>query len=161
MNGKWTKWHSDPEQYKKAFQLVAKAMHENAPRVKMVWSPTPDSSANKRSELYYQGDEFVDTVGTSSYFTPIYPFNTVSRARNRIMRIDDLASIILKPLSEFAKAHGKPFMVCEFGAAQTYDDDEVVHKNWKEFQEQAVLKMYSQFVKDFNIRAICYYNDCM
>ncbi len=156
MNGKWTKWHSDHEQYKKAFQIVAKAMHKDAPRVKMLWSPTPDSSANKKSSLYYPGDEFVDAIGTSAYFTPIYPFNTLLEAKDRNLNVDDLASMILKPTSEFASIHGKPFVVAEFGAAVIYNGEK--QKDWSEFQEQAVLKMYSQFVKDFKIRAICYYN---
>lgn len=157
MNGKWTKWHSDPEQYKKAFQIVARVMHENAPRVKMLWAPTPDRSANKKCSLYYPGDEFVDAIGTSAYFTPIYPFNTIDGAKDRNMKIDDLASIILKPISEFAKAHGKPFVIAEFGAAANYNNG---YKNldWSEFQEQAIIKMYSKFVKAFSIRAICYYN---
>ncbi len=154
MNGNWTKYHGDPEAFQKAFRTVSKVMHSQALGVKMLWSP----DANGKDPIpYYPGDKYVDAIGVSAYFTPLFPHSLVTQTKQRENDIDVLAEKILKPSADFAIQHGKPFVVSEWGAAGKYNDG-THQEDWSDFQERALIKMYKEYVERFGITAICYFN---
>jgi hypothetical protein len=97
MNGSWYPWSQSPTNYKSAFCVLAKAIHQHARNAAMIWAPNygggypfvggayqaqPDSpyipvlDTNKNGVLdsyddpyspYYPGDDVVDWVGMTLY----------------------------------------------------------------------------------------------
>lgn len=66
MNDTGNAWHLEgPEKYKEKFKIVANVIHEEAPKVAMVWAP--NNFPFTKIDMYYPGDEYVDWVGLSIY----------------------------------------------------------------------------------------------
>jgi hypothetical protein len=65
MNGPWTAYGKNPEQYREKFRLMHRIMAEEAPNVAMVW--TPFAEPQRLIEQYYPGDDAVDWVGLNIY----------------------------------------------------------------------------------------------
>lgn len=98
MNGSWYPWSQRPDEYVRAFRLVAEAVHDGSPASAMVWAPnegagypfsggafeaapgspeaaaldTDGNGALTRADdpyaPYWPGDDAVDWVGMSLYF---------------------------------------------------------------------------------------------
>jgi hypothetical protein len=65
----WYNWQGyDSETYVKVWQHVVSIGREYAPNIKWVWSP---NRADKHTEAYYPGDEYVDYVGLTLNDTTI------------------------------------------------------------------------------------------
>jgi hypothetical protein len=65
MNGDWTPYGGDPEEYVRKWRLIHRIMRQYAPNVAMVWAP--NHVPEDRIARYYPGDEYVDWVGVNFY----------------------------------------------------------------------------------------------
>lgn len=148
MNGSWTRYHDNPEAYVREFRRLAEALHSAAPNALMVWAPNsiPGDVFSKNSP-WYPGDAFVDVIGVSAYFTPMFPSPAPDVAANR--PIDEIAEEILGPASKMAARRGKPFMVAEFGAASGMFNDASI--NWIPFASEAGQKMYEEYLEKYDV----------
>jgi len=61
MNGSWYPWGQRPEQYVRAFRLVAEAVHQRTSRTAMLWAP------NYGSGYPYSGGQFVALPGSGEF----------------------------------------------------------------------------------------------
>ncbi|WP_219638055.1 glycosyl hydrolase [Cohnella sp. CFH 77786] len=127
MNGDWVEWYSpDPATYIEKFRVVAKAFHEEAPNVVMVWSPNyfpPDNI-----EKYYPGDDAVDWVGVSMYQTFNGSLDPLKKSVDRSSYVEKFDRIY----KLYAKK--KPIMLSEGAVSYT---DPVMHTDrnaWAAYQ---------------------------
>jgi hypothetical protein len=61
MNGSWYPWSQDPDRYITAFRRLATAVHDRAPRSKMMWAP------NYGGGYPFAGGQFESEPGTSAF----------------------------------------------------------------------------------------------
>lgn len=75
MNGRWMahcadKYGNDPSVFREAWQRLAAAVRQYAPKCELVWAPAHASLPNEAwnaMKNYYPGDTYVDIVGGSVY----------------------------------------------------------------------------------------------
>lgn len=116
----------DPNTYIQAFRKVADAASAY-PNIQMVFSPGDISNRNVTIEQFYPGDQYVDWVGMSTYqnsnYTDVYG-NPMSYSLSGTPAsnpyygtgvYDYDPMVIIKPIVDLAKAHGKPVMISECG----------------------------------------------
>lgn len=89
MNGEWTPYHGDPEEYKAAFRLVHRATRR-APKVALLWCP--NTIPRQGLESYYPGDDAVDWVGVNFYSVPFLD-NDPKRPGDKIHPTDHLQAV--------------------------------------------------------------------
>lgn len=116
MNGDWTRYHDDPEGYKRMFRMVADVMHDEAQNVAMVWCPN-DMPENQISS-FFPGDDAVDWVGVN-FYSVLY--NDGNRARNAEWR--NPADSLKFVYNTYARKH--PIMIGEWAATHMSVVDEV------------------------------------
>lgn len=118
----------DSNLYIQAFQKVANAASAY-PNIQMVFSPNDISNREVTIEQYYPGDEYVDWFGVSTYQNtnyndlngaPMsYSFSGAAGSNpfygTGVYDYDPL--IVIQPVVEMARAHGKPMIISECGFA--------------------------------------------
>lgn len=109
MNGSWTKYGGNPDEYKRKWKIVHDVMAEYAPNVVMLWCV--NSTPEKTILSYYPGDDLVDWVGVNFYSVPFY-----NDDRNRVGWYDNPTDQMKFVYSTFEKA--KPIAICEYGASR-------------------------------------------
>ncbi len=107
MNGPWTKYGKDPNQYREKFALVSKIMKQEAPNVAMLW--TPFAKPTHTIAAYYPGDEWVDWVGVNIY--SVYVHNG---DRNRPSAGEDPVDFLRFVYENYSAR--KPVHISEFAA---------------------------------------------
>lgn len=117
MNGDWTPWSGNPDQYIEKFRLVAGVMRQKAPNVAMVWSPNyyPD----EKVDAYYPGDQWVDWVGINAYTDYFFNGNPDSPVESATINYQGRNA---NPLHKFKAIYEryssrKPIMISETGVA--------------------------------------------
>nr|MDT0665881.1 glycosyl hydrolase [Micromonospora sp. DSM 115978] len=150
-NGDWFYWYvRDAEAWKQCFRNAVTAMRSTAPDVKIDWNMTHhrDRIPNGTAGVWetYPGDEFVDVVSIDAYDS--YPASLTPEIWDRQCHADSgLCTVI-----EFAREHGKPFAVPEWGLVRSEGGggDNPFY----------IQKMYETFVKNADILAYeAYYNN--
>ncbi|MEL6535349.1 MAG: glycosyl hydrolase [Bacteroidota bacterium] len=116
-DGNWNQY--EPNSYRAAFQHIVELLRsQEVQNVAFVWqsatSPVDDilDGGHEPLDPYYPGDEYVDWVGLSWF---LQAHEKPTNGRNNPATQIELA----KELIDFARAHGKPVMVCE-SAPQGY-----------------------------------------
>ena len=118
----------DPNTYIQAFRKVADAAAPYS-NIQLVFSPGDISNRNVTIEQFYPGDQYVDWVGMSTYQNTNY--NDIYGNPQTYSRDGAAASnpfygtglydydpmIVIQPIVELARAHGKPVMISECGFA--------------------------------------------
>ncbi|PQV64186.1 Glycosyl hydrolase family 26 [Abditibacterium utsteinense] len=108
MNGFWTPYHGNPALYKQKFRLVNRVLHEEAPRIAMIWCVNNPPLGNALS--YYPGDDGCDWVGVNFYAVPFH------ENRRDKPAFDENPLALLDPIyARFAAK--KPIAICEFAAS--------------------------------------------
>jgi hypothetical protein len=107
MNGSWTAWHKNPQQYREKFRLIHQVMKEEAPNVAMVW--VPNATPIHNIDEYYPGDAVVDWVGVNMYSVRFFNGDSKKPA-DQVNPLDLLDYVYQK----YAK--NKPMMIAEYGA---------------------------------------------
>lgn len=119
-NGDWYSWSvgSDVGNYKTCFRRQVAAIRSTSPRVRIDWNMNKDSHMAVSVAQAYPGDDVVDIVGVDFYdMWPAYP--------DRAAWIADYWSTQkggprgLGTWLAFAKQHGKPLSVPEWGTTPT------------------------------------------
>jgi hypothetical protein len=147
MNGAWTKWNGNPDEYIAKWRMVHDIMKKEAPNVAMVWSP--GDVPRGTMDAYYPGDEYVDWVGVSLYTEPYEHGNTSisSLGISPVERLDELYSLY---------ADRKPIMISETAVAHTNHKD---GKVWTDWAAMNLDRLYSVMTKKYpRLKAITYFN---
>ena len=116
----------DPNTFIQAFRKVSDAASAY-PNIQMVFSPGDISNRNVTIEQFYPGDSYVDWVGMSTYqntnYNDVYG-NAMSYSLSGTPAsnpyygtgvYDYDPMVIIKPIVDLAKSHGKPVMISECG----------------------------------------------
>ena len=158
-NGEWMYWHvRDAETWKQCFRNAVTAMRSTAPDVRIDWNMSAhrDRIPNGTAGVWdvYPGDEFVDVVSIDAYDS--YPASLTSEIWDRQCHADSgLCTVI-----EFARAHGKPFAVPEWGVVNDVggggDNPFYVQKMFETFVENAddlAYEAYYNNAEEKNVRS--------
>ncbi|KAJ3263923.1 hypothetical protein HDU77_009696 [Chytriomyces hyalinus] len=107
MNGEWMLYGKQPQQYVETWRRMHAIFKRLAPKVQIVWSPNFDLPVADRS--YWPGVEYVDIVGTSTYWKGF--------GYNSAIAVDYVASEIANVYNTYAKANNLPFIISEASGA--------------------------------------------
>ncbi len=107
MNGPWTKYGGNPDEYRAKFALVSGIMKQEAPNVAMVW--TPFARPTNTIAAYYPGDKWVDWVGMNIYSVFVHDGN-----RNRPSSGEDPVEFLRFIYDNYAAR--KPVHISEYAA---------------------------------------------
>ena len=109
MNGKWTPYHGNPQQYRDKFRLIHQTFKKYAPQVATVWCV--NSVPREGIPAYYPGDDGCDWVGINLYSVPFYDNNLNNPA------LLDSPLALIDPVYALFKDR-KPMAICEYAASQ-------------------------------------------
>jgi hypothetical protein len=115
-NGDWYSWsiRNDVANYKACFRHEVAAIQSTNPRVRIDWNMNKDSHMDVSVVQAYPGDDVVDIVGVDFYdMWPAYPDQTAWNTD--YLRTQNGGPRGLGAWLAFAKAHGKPLSVPEWG----------------------------------------------
>jgi hypothetical protein len=115
-NGDWFSWSigSDVANYKACFRRQVAAIRSTDPRVLIDWNMNKDSHMDVPVAEAYPGNDVVDIVGVDFYdMWPAYPNQAAWNAD--YMRTQNGGPRGLGAWLAFARAHGKPLSVPEWG----------------------------------------------
>lgn len=137
MNGSWTRYGQDPENYKRMFRTVAQVLHRTAPNVAMVWCPNeiPEAPIPR----YYPGRDAVDWVGIN-FYSVLY--NDADRARAAEWR--NPADALRFVYATYAKSH--PVMIGEWAASHFSVVDE---RRRPDFATDKIGQLYSALPRSY------------
>lgn len=114
--------NGDAEDFIDAWRLFYKILRErsgpltdpSAPNeIAAVYTVGNSAFSDGRAEEFYPGDEFVDVVGVD-----VYNWYLCQGSERSWLQLDEL----LAPGVAFARAHGKPFAIPEFGSTEHPED---------------------------------------
>ncbi|HLD76061.1 MAG TPA: glycosyl hydrolase [Candidatus Norongarragalinales archaeon] len=149
MNDPHIKYYTDPEDYKKCFNVVGKAVHQYTKNVYMVWAPLPNSPSRHYYEDFYPADgpeDYVDVIGLNAYFTPVLPYDLETDGPRYEESADYIFSITLDPMYKFAEGKGKDLMISEGGIATYYQNKKIKppeRRDWTAFALETISQLYS------------------
>jgi hypothetical protein len=152
-NGDWYSWSigSDVANYRACFRRQVAAIRSTNPQVRIDWNMNKDSHMDVSVAEAYPGDDVVDIVGVDFYdMSPAYP----DRLRWYLdyRRTQRGGPRGLGAWLAFAKAHGKPLSVPEWGTAPSDmgggDHAAYVHAMHDFFRDHAADIAYETY---FNI----------
>lgn len=130
MNGEWTGYHGDPEEYKRVFRFMHQKTRE-APKVALMWCVNTVPQAT--IEDYYPGDDYVDWVGVNFYSVPFLD-NDKSRPGDRIHPADHL-DYVYQTFSQ-----RKPIAIGEWAASQ---ESILTERNLEDFATAKLSQLYA------------------
>ena len=142
MNGVWTAYGGDPENFKLAYHRILYIFQEEGVAlnaVSWVFAPNGWSSKGHEFELYYPGDDVVDVIGFSSF-----NFGDCSNWPKWEVYVD-IYEPYLNRLSEMAP--DKPIFIAEIGTVADGGNKNIWLKN-----------TYQQLVGYPNLHGILYFN---
>ncbi len=142
MNGGWTTYGGDPENFKLAYYRIIDLFQEEgvaSNAVSWVFAPNGWSSQGNEFELYYPGDDAVDIVGFSSF-----NFGDCSKWPKWEVYAE-IYGPYLERMSEMAP--DKPIFIVEFGTVAEGGDKNIWLKD-----------TYQQLVGYPNLQGILYFN---
>jgi hypothetical protein len=147
MNGDWTAYSGNPEQYIEKWRLVHDVMAEEAPNVMMVWTvfTFPQSAILK----YYPGDEYVDWVGVNIYNVVYHNDNIRHRGDH-----EDPLELLDYVYNTFSQR--KPIQISEYGATHFTVTD---NKEYVDFAIGKISRLYDGLRKKYpRVKSIFYFN---
>jgi|GEM_PF-761902 len=147
MNGNWTNYWKDPEEYQRKFRLVSKVMKRRAPNVAMVWCPymIPTNTIDR----YYPGDDATDWVGVNVY-NVTYHNNSLLEPGEEEHPCDLLAYVY----DHYAAR--KPMMLCEYAASHHAGCEGRIRPD---FAARKILTLYNALPRLFpRIKCINYFD---
>ena len=112
-----------PAEYIAAYRHVAALARQYAPNAELIWSPCYASAWNVDTEDFYPGDDCVDWVGVSLYYSYQSPYGDAVywlEAMHLRQFADPLANAA--HIIEIARAHNKPVAVTEGGATKNNNE---------------------------------------
>lgn len=147
MNGDWTAYSGNPQQYIEKWRLVHDVMAEEAPNVMMVWTvfTSPQSTILK----FYPGDDYVDWVGVNIY-------NVVYHNDNLRLRADHEDPLELLDYVYNTFSDRKPIQISEYGVTHftTTDNQEYV-----DFAVQKLTRLYEGLKHKYpRVKSIFYFD---
>lgn len=107
MNGDWTRYHRDPELYRRTFRQVHQALRE-APGAALLWCP--NALPSEKIDRYYPGDDACDWVGVN-FYSVMFLDNDPKRPGDWIHPVD-----LLDPVYRTYAAR-KPIAIGEYAAS--------------------------------------------
>lgn len=121
--------HYDPQQYIQAFRYVVNFLRrEGVKNAAFVWHTDCGDHPGQQWLDWYPGDDYVDWFGVSIFGTSQIPMAT--------------------KFLNFAREHGKPFMICESSPWHMYTVQDKIY--W--------FTHIFRFIKDQNVAIFCYIN---
>ena len=108
-----------PEDYIAAYRHIVDIGHSVAPNVAFIFSPNYGSSYQVDMDAFYPGDEYVDWLGVSLYYSASTGSPNEDRFRGRGDVYGD-AVLNAQQIVNLSKLHNKPVMVTEGGAFNTF-----------------------------------------
>lgn len=147
MNGTWTNYSGDPEQYKETWKMVHRIFGERAPNIIMVWAVL--SLPEETIESYYPGDEYVDWVGVNVYSVKYHNDSRLHEAD-----YEDPLDMLNFVYNRFSQE--KPIMISEYGATHyTVTDDETDNA----FAVEKIKRFYGELPDKYpRIKAVFYFD---
>jgi hypothetical protein len=147
MNGTWTAYSGNPQQYIEKWRLVHNVMAEEAPQVIMVW--TVFTFPQKTILSFYPGDAYVDWVGVNIYSVVYHNNNRFERADH-----EDPLELLDYVYNTFSKR--KPIQISEFGATHYTVTDQ---KYYIDFAVQKISRMYTGLKEKYpRVKSIFYFD---
>ncbi len=161
-NGDWFWWYvRDAETWKACFRKAATAIRSTAPDVKIEWNMTahrdhvPEGGAGVWDA--YPGDSYVDVVSIDAYDS--YPASVTQKIWDaQCHQKAGLCTVI-----QFAREHGKPFAVPEWGLVRSAggggDNPFYIQKMYETFAANADALAYEAYYNNAepdNVRSSLY-----
>lgn len=140
MNGNKNTGYGSAEDYKKSWQYIHNFLEkEGVDNVQFVWTPTSEGfqASNGKAPAFYPGDDYVDFIGADGY-SGIHAGKYRSPGK------------IFDESVDFARAHGKQFVIGETGVAAHLGADAQVQ----------YIHELQQWVKDNpEVKAVVWFNN--
>ncbi|MGF7184942.1 hypothetical protein GGQ84_001027 [Desulfitispora alkaliphila] len=130
MNGDWSAYSGDPDEFIKKWRLVHRVMAEEAPNVAMVWTVFTFPQGNILD--YYPGDDYVDWVGVNVY-NVVYHNNNI----NHYAAYQDPIQLMDYVYRTFGDR--KPIHISEWGVTHYTITD---GKYYVEWSQEKLRRMY-------------------
>lgn len=147
MNGTWTKYSGDPEQYIQTWRMVHQVFEEEAPKTAMVW--TVLNVPEQPIQSYYPGDEYVDWVGVNIYNVKYHNGNLVQKAE-----FEDPLQLINYVYNLYSRT--KPIQLSEYGATHYTTTDGVKDNT---FAAEKIERLYKSLPKLYpRVKAVYYFD---
>lgn len=147
MNGTWTNYSGDPEQYKETWKMVHRIFSERAPNIIMVWAVL--SLPEETIESYYPGDEYVDWVGVNVYSVKYHNDSRLHEAD-----FEDPLDMLNFVYNRFSQE--KPIMVSEYGATHYTVTDDITDNA---FAAEKIKRFYDGLPDKYpRIKAVFYFD---
>ncbi|MFX3634453.1 MAG: glycoside hydrolase family 26 protein [Candidatus Pristimantibacillus sp.] len=147
MNGTWTKYSGDPEQYIQTWRMVHQVFEEEAPKTAMVW--TVLNVPEQPIQSYYPGDEYVDWVGINIYNVKYHNGNLVQKAE-----FEDPLHLINYVYNLYSRT--KPIQLSEYGATHFTTTDGMKDNT---FAAEKIDRLYKSLPKLYpRIKAVYYFD---
>nr|WP_246628178.1 glycosyl hydrolase [Paenibacillus oenotherae] len=147
MNGTWTNYSGDPEQYKQTWKMVHRIFSERAPNIIMVWAVL--SLPEETIESYYPGDDYVDWVGVNVYSVKYHNDSRLHEAD-----FEDPLDLLNFVYNRFSRE--KPIMVSEYGATHYTVTDDLTDNA---FAAEKIKRFYGELPDKYpRIKAVFYFD---
>jgi len=147
MNGEWTRYHSDPELYKRTFRRVHQALRE-VPQAALLWCP--NAMPADKIGRYYPGDVACEWVGVN-FYSVMFLDNDPGRPGDWIHPVD-----LLEPVYR-RYAERKPVAIGEYAASH----QAVIHPTIRvDFARIKIAQLYQSLPLHYpGVKLVSWY-DC-
>lgn len=139
------KWGENPTAYIEAWKRVVDIFRSEGVNITWVWCPNANDNNPWGTHMpdYYPGDDYVGWVGTDLYANSWWgPEGGMATAEY----------MLEWGTYDFAVAHSKPFMICEWGLNITGDMTDGQNANW-------LMGFFDAIESRSNIKAIIHWGD--
>lgn len=147
MNGTWTAYSGNPEQYIDTWRLVHDVFAKRAPKTAMIWTVlnVPEGSI----ESFYPGDEYVDWVGVNVYNVKYH-----NGSLDQVADFEDPLRLLDYVYNRFSRT--KPIQLSEYGATHYNTTDQLQDNS---FAINKITRMYENLPKLYpRVKAIYYFD---
>jgi hypothetical protein len=148
MNGDWTRYGGNPQEYIRKWRMVWDVIRQNAPNVAMMWCV--NHIPEKKITAFYPGDEYVDWVGINFYSVPFY---------NDDPKFPGLMDNPADRIKFVYKTYGprKPIAICEYGASRMARVDMADRSAWA---AKKISELYASLPRLYPRVKMINYFDC-
>ncbi|WP_216651798.1 glycoside hydrolase family 26 protein [Paenibacillus sp. NEAU-GSW1] len=147
MNGMWTAYSGNPEQYIQVWRMVHDIFEKEAPQVAMVW--TVLNVPEKPIESFYPGDRYVDWVGVNVYNVKYHNGDAMQASD-----FEDPLKLIDYVYNRFSRA--KPIQLSEYGATHYTSVDRTEDIN---YAADNIKRLYSLLPHYYpRVKAVFYFD---
>lgn len=147
VNGNWTSYTGNPQEYIEKWRLVYRVMQEEAPNVAMVWAVF--THPQRTITTYYPGDDYVDWVGVNVY-SVIYE-NADPRRPSAERDPLALLSYVYDLFSDRKPIHISEWAVVNYTVAD--------NQHYDAFAAAKIRRMYEGIIEEMpRIKAVYYFD---